>query len=125
MKYAKVFGILLIAGMMFVSCDTEAGMEISDAVRVYSYRDAQSSLGFDKPAFTLFEDGTCSFHFSMISSYAGFGIYEFSGNTLILTMDDGIHEYHFTADGDAYVFDEEKSSEITHFADMPDGARFE
>lgn len=129
MKYAKVLSVLLAAGTVFLpSCgaeEEEVPEETPEMVGVYSYRDADSQVEWDKPGFTLFEDGTFTFHFSAISSYYGYGTYEMSGDTLILTTNDGNYEYRFTADGDAYVFDGENSSDVTHFADMPDGARFE
>lgn len=125
MRYAKVLGVLLAAGTMFLPSCGAAETEVTpEAVRVYSYREADSMVEWDKPGFTLFEDGTFSFHFSAISSYFGHGTYEVSGDTLVLTTDDGNYEYRFTAEGDAYVFDGENSSGVTHFADMPDGAVF-
>lgn len=135
MKYAKVWSVLLAAGMLFLpSCgrvasaeqlgETDVPDEAAKTGRVYSYRDAESALEWDKPGFTLYEDGTFYFYFSAISSYVGLGTYELDGDTLVLATGDGNYEYCFTADGEAYVFDGEHSSKVTHFAEIPDGARF-
>lgn len=134
MKCAKVFGILLAAGVLFLpACgaeeeagETDVPNETAITGRVYSYREAETALEWDKPGFTLYEDGTFYFYFSAISSYVGLGTYELNEETLVLTTNDGNYEYCFTAaeGGDSYVFDKENSSKVTHFAEIPDGARF-
>jgi len=119
----------LMAALLLTACGNEPA-EIPEGMRMYvcenvnELKAGSESVPFDHPSFTLFPDGTFTFQFSMISSYYGHGTYEESADELILSTDDGMYSYRFALDGDSYVFDGENSSEITHFANMPDGAVF-
>lgn len=93
-----------------------------DNSRVYVYRDSEEKV--IKPSFVLQENGTFSMTFSVVSSYIGVGKYELTDETLSLYTDDGDFEYHFDVTEEGFAFDAEKSSDMTWFAKIPDGALF-
>ena len=93
-----------------------------DNSRVYVYRDSEEEV--IKPSFVLQENGMFSMTFSAVSSYIGVGKYELTDETLSLYTDDGDFEYHFDVTEDGFAFDKEKSSDMTWFAKIPDGALF-
>ena len=93
-----------------------------DNSRVYVYRDSEEKV--IKPSFVLQKNGTFSMTFSAVSSYIGVGKYELTDETLSLYTDDGDFEYHFDVTEDGFAFDKEKSSDMTWFAKIPDGALF-
>jgi len=93
-----------------------------DNSRVYVYRDSEEKV--IKPRFVLQENGMFSMTFSAVSSYIGVGKYELTDETLSLYTDDGDFEYHFKVTDNGFAFDAEKSSDMTWFAKIPDGALF-
>ncbi|MBQ6932991.1 MAG: hypothetical protein IJN37_01250 [Clostridia bacterium] len=93
-----------------------------DNSRVYVYRDSEEKV--IKPSFVLQENGMFSMTFSAASSYIGVGKYELTDETLSLYTDDGDFEYHFDVTEEGFAFDAEKSSDMTWFAKIPDGALF-
>lgn len=93
-----------------------------DNSRVYVYRDSEEEI--IKPGFVLQENGMFSMTFSAVSSYIGVGKYELTDETLSLYTDDGDFEYHFDVTKEGFAFDAEKSSDMTWFAQIPDGALF-
>ena len=93
-----------------------------DNSRVYVYRDSEEKI--IKPGFVLQDDGMFSITFSAVSSYIGVGKYELTDETLSLYTDDGDFEYHFKVTDNGFAFDAEKSSDMTWFAKIPDGALF-
>lgn len=93
-----------------------------DNSRVCVYRDSEEKIM--KPSFVLQENGTFSMTFSAVSSYIGVGKYELTDETLSLYTDDGDFEYHFDVTEEGFAFDAEKSSDMTWFAQIPDGALF-
>lgn len=93
-----------------------------DNSRVYVYRDSEEEI--IKPGFVLQDDGMFSITFSAVSSYIGVGKYELTDETLSLYTDDGDFEYHFDVTEEGFAFDAEKSSDMTWFAKIPDGALF-
>ncbi|MBQ2912020.1 MAG: hypothetical protein IJE55_07025 [Clostridia bacterium] len=93
-----------------------------DNSRVYVYRDSEEKV--IKPSFVLQKNGTFSMTFSAVSSYIGVGKYELTDETLSLYTDDGDFEYHFDVTEEGFAFDGEKSSDMTWFAKIPDGALF-
>jgi len=93
-----------------------------DNSRVYVYRDSEEKV--IKPSFVLQENGTFSMTFSVVSSYIGVGKYELTDETLSLYTDDGDFEYHFDVTEEGFAFNGEKSSDMTWFAKIPDGALF-
>ena len=127
----KAIFALMAAVLMLGSCGNKAEeMQIPEGLRMYAcdnvneLKKGSESVPFDRPLFTLYPDGTFTFQFSLISSYSGHGTYEETADELILSTEDGLYTYRFAADGDSYVFNEENSSEWTHYANMPDGAVF-
>ncbi len=129
MTMKKSIFALMAAVLMLGSCGNKPA-ELPEGLRMYAcdnvneLKKGSESVSFDRPLFTLYPDGTFTFEFSLISSYFGHGTYEETADELILSTDDGMYTYRFESDGDSYVFDGENSSEITHFANMPDGAVF-
>ena len=86
------------------------------------------------PSLVLREDGTGSFSFSAVSSYANYGPYKNNGETIVLTTSDDRYHFTFIIDGDKLIFDAENSSEIPKYrysengvptTPVPDGAVFE
>lgn len=123
MKIGKVLcGVLATGVLSLPSCDAP---EVIESVGIYSYYEADTLVHGDVPRFTLFEDGTYSFHYALHSSFFGYGTYVLDEDTLVLTQDgENGMEYRFERKGDSYVFDGKNSSKATHLADMPDGAVF-
>ncbi len=75
------------------------------------------------PSLVLREDGTGSFSFSAVSSYANYGLYKNNGETIVLTTSDDRYHFTFIIDGDKLIFDAENSSRVSGL--VPDGAVFE
>ena len=103
-------------------CDAHIAKIQKDNSRVYVYRDSEEKI--IKPSFVLQDDGMFSITFSAVSSYIGVGKYELTDETLSLYTDDGDFEYHFDVTEEGFAFDAEKSSDMTWFAQIPDGALF-
>ncbi|MBQ8624412.1 MAG: hypothetical protein IJ424_08640 [Oscillospiraceae bacterium] len=91
-------------------------------LRAYVYETEEDELM--PPTVTLLEDNRFMFVFSPISSYIGFGTYAINEDVLTLTTDDGEYVYIFEIANGKLVFNAEDSSEMTWFAEIPDGAEF-
>ncbi|MBE6955139.1 MAG: hypothetical protein E7449_04420 [Ruminococcaceae bacterium] len=94
---------------------------LTGAARYYCMRSSEEIM---KPGFALFEDGTFSMTFSMVSSYIGVGTYEMTEDKLTLRTNDGQFVYVFDIVDDKMIFDAEASSEMVWFSGMKDGAVF-
>ena len=88
-----------------------------------------------KPNIILSNSGNrFQFTYSVLSSYIAVGNYELTDDKLTLKTDDGNNIYVFNVEGNTFVFDASKSSEIPKYAyssgakaecPVPDGAIFE
>lgn len=114
----KILSVLLISVLVLSLTACSPKPEL----RSYVYESDENELS--APCVTLQEDNKFSFVFSLLSSYIGFGTYEIDGDTLICRTDDGDFVYVFEIGEDKLIFDAKKSSEMTWFADIPDGAEF-
>ncbi|MBR4961705.1 MAG: hypothetical protein IKY52_12485 [Clostridia bacterium] len=77
------------------------------------------------PSVTLYEDGTFSFFFSLISSYFGHGTYTLTEDRLVLETDDGYDlTYVFAVSNDTLVFDADASSDVLWYSGIKDGTIF-
>ena len=94
---------------------------LTGMARHYCMRSSEEII---KPGFALFEDGTFSMTFSVVSSYIGIGTYEMTEDKLTLRTDDGKFVYVFDIVDDKMIFDAEASSEMVWFSDMKDGSVF-
>ncbi len=92
-------------------------------LRTYVFNDSPQPYG--KATVSLYDSGEFIFNFSMISSYFGYGTYEFKDDLLILKTKDGEFTYTFEVKKDVLVFDTETSSEMTWFSGLYDGAEME
>ncbi len=92
-------------------------------IETYVFTDSPEPYG--GAGLSLYDDGTFTFTFSVISSYFGYGTYETDGGRLTLNTSDGKFTYVFDMVDDTLVFDTEVSSEQTWFSGMYDGAVFE
>lgn len=88
----------------------------------YTFRDTEEPI---QPTVSLFDDGTFSFTFSVISSYWGRGSYELENDRLTLRTDDGMYVYVFDVTDDAILFDAGDSSQQLWFSGLYDGAVLE
>ena len=85
---------------------------------------------FTAPEFQLCSGDTFVMVENPLTSYHGHGSYTLEGGTLVLRTDDGRYEYTFTADGDAFLYDRDRSDDIEYYLDLreaiplPDGTRF-
>ncbi|MBR6824086.1 MAG: hypothetical protein IKM70_03345 [Firmicutes bacterium] len=120
-KILIIGGVLLLALALVITVMTLSDPE-QEPLRVYMWRESAEEVF--KPSFVLFDDGTFSMTFSGLSSYIGRGTYAEEDGQLVLRTDDGDFTYYFDIVDDTYVFDAEKSSDYTWYADIPDGAVF-
>lgn len=89
------------------------------------------TYGIDGFSITLYNDGTCQYYETLISSYIGMCRYEIDGDILTIT-DDGIpglygtltNIYKFKIVGDTLVFLADGSDDFMYIK-LPDGAVFE
>ena len=91
-------------------------------IRSYTFRDTEEPI---QPTVSLFDDGTFSFTFSVISSYWGRGSYDLENDRLTLRTDDGMYVYVFDVTDDAILFDAGDSSQQLWFSGLYDGAVLE
>ncbi|MBR6049961.1 MAG: hypothetical protein IKP68_02010 [Clostridia bacterium] len=88
------------------------------------------TYGIDRFSITLYNDGTCQYYETMISSYIGVGKYTIDGDLLTLTDDNIVtlngpitKTFKFKIVGDTLVFIADGSDSFT-FIKLPDGAVF-
>ena len=88
------------------------------------------TYGIDRFSITLYNDGTCQYYETMISSYIGVGKYTIDGDLLTLTGDNIVtlngpitKTFKFKIVGDTLVFIADGSDSFT-FIKRPDGAVF-
>ena len=98
------------------------GTAMANVVGYYVFRDSEEMM---KPTVTLFDDGSFSFTFSMISSYFGVGEYQIKNDRLTLRTDDGKFVYVFDMVDNKLIFDGDASSDMVWFSDIRDGSVFE
>jgi len=120
-KILLIGGVLLLALALVITVMTLSEPE-QEPLRVYMWRESAEEVF--KPSFVLFDDGTFSMTFSGYSSYAGYGTYTLSEDTLVLNTKDGNYTYTFKVLENGYAFDAANSSDNTHYAKLPDGAVF-
>ncbi|HCT90349.1 MAG TPA: hypothetical protein DF613_03045, partial [Lachnospiraceae bacterium] len=70
--------------------------------------------GVIDPYVVLDEDGTCSFFYSVLDSYAFYGTYKVEEENTV-TLTDDVYSYVFTYSGGELIFDADRSSEIRTF----------
>ncbi|MBQ8524958.1 MAG: M56 family metallopeptidase [Clostridia bacterium] len=91
----------------------------SDAV-VYTCLGTKEAL---PPSLTLFPtSGQFTFTYSYLSSYIAHGTYELTDETLTLRTSDGLYTYVFDVEGNAFIFDEPKSSPLPKYKYSADAA---
>ncbi len=88
---------------------------------------------WDTASLTLFEDGRCTFVFSLLSSYLGYGGYTEQDGYLVMNTNDNKYTLTFRKEGSDLVFVADRSSEMPSFrydtdkapqTCVPDGAVF-
>ncbi len=111
---------------------TTTAVYVDAKSQTYTYKTEYDILG--SCTLTLNSDGTAMLTFGWLSSYIAIGEYEWIGDELRLTTTDGYdNQYVFSMSKSGYVFNAEKSTEVSRFkpsADsdpvlsIPDGAEF-
>lgn len=71
--------------------------------------------GVIDPYVLLDKDGTCSFFYSVLDSYAFYGTYEVDEEENTVTLTDDLYSYVFTYSGGELIFDADRSSGIRAF----------
>ena len=111
---------MLLLLLLFTGCAKEENTE-PDMTGTYKYEESTDVI---KPAILLEDNSQFQFTYSALSSYRPIGTYEVDGEYLFLKTDDEKYEYVFVIKEDTLIFDDEKSSELPSYANMPDGAVF-
>ena len=101
--------------------------EISVGGKIYTYT-GETPFEFESDAFiiTINENGTFTYHTSLLSSYLGYGQWTLEGDVLTLTEDPDVcypYVHYFKVDGDDLIFIEEGSDNFMHIT-VKDGERF-
>ena len=108
-------------------------MPDDDTIRARYFRQnarPDGTYGIDRFSITLYNDGTCQYYETFISSHIGMCRYEIDGDILTIT-DDGIpglygtltNIYKFKIVGDTLVFLADESNEFM-YVKLPDGSVF-
>ena len=105
-------------------------IENQDVVKQMILYRPENMSDFTAPEFQLCSGDTFVMVENPLTSYHGHGSYTLEDGTLVLRTDDGRYEYTFTADGDAFLYDRDRSDDIEYYLDLreaiplPDGTRF-
>ncbi len=121
LKAGQKHGLPHGADLNFYPIDPDPVLDPVKGVYIWKDKKSQYPLLTDS-SFTLYEKGLFVFTLNPLSSYMGFGSWTQEGDRLILTTDDGLYEYIFTAEGDGYVYDASAPKGYTNW--IPDGAVF-
>lgn len=92
-----------------------------DPLGTYQWQESREP---SKPSVTLKENHQFHFSYSVLSSYYAVGTYEINDNKLILRTKDGKFTYTFEIKKDTLIFNQEESSGLPSYANLPDGAVF-
>ncbi|MBO5904555.1 MAG: M56 family metallopeptidase, partial [Clostridia bacterium] len=104
MKISVVNGNIVLDGDEYTSYWGKQGLDTPVASRVKTFRSYQL-VGSTMTGFSLFDNGTFSFHWTPTSSYIGFGNYTWEDGLLTLRTHDEKYVLRFRQNGENMVYE--------------------
>ena len=122
-KLFSIMFLLLVLAWVLVGCSgSPKTAHQYIPVGTYIMRESKET---SKPIVLLKDGNRFTFTYSLLSSYYAVGSYEIDDGNLILKTDDGEYKYEFKIKDNTLIFNAKESSEISSYANVPDGAVFE